>query len=151
FAPRGRPDGPLRARLRLRRPTVLSAGRLVPIKGHARLLHGAALATANGHAAEVVILGDGPERERLEQLARRLGVPLRLPGFVPRTEVADWMRAADLLVVPSVRLPNGRSEGAPTVLAEAAAIGIPSHATAEPAEIARAICAIAMPAQPPGP
>ncbi|HSS40801.1 MAG TPA: glycosyltransferase [Polyangia bacterium] len=142
FAPALRPDGAVRARLALTLPTVLSAGRLVPIKGHARLLHGASLAAAQGNAAEVVILGDGPERDRLAKLAQRLGVPLRLPGFVPRAEVAAWMRAADLFVLPSVRLPNGRAEGAPTVLREAASIGIPAQATADPGEIARAIGAI---------
>jgi glycosyltransferase involved in cell wall biosynthesis len=84
----------------------------------------------------------------LTQLARRLGVPLRLPGFVPRADVAAWMRAADLLVFPSVRLPNGRAEGAPTVLREAAAIGIPAHATSDPAEISRAIGAIGPHSQP---
>ena len=148
FVPGPRPDRGLRARLRLTLATVLSVGRLVPIKGHARLLHGAALAAGAGHPAEVVILGDGPERERLTALARRLAVPLRLPGFVARTEVAAWMRAADLLVLPSVRLPNGRTEGAPTVLREAAAVGVPAHATCDPVEIAAAIATIRRPAGP---
>jgi glycosyltransferase involved in cell wall biosynthesis len=143
FAPRSGADAALRRRLGLMLPTVLSVGRLVPIKGHTRLIHGASLAAAKGHTAEVVILGDGPERERLAGLAGRLGVPLRLPGFVPRAEVAAWMRAADLMVLPSIPLPNGRSEGAPTVLREAAAVGIPAHAISDPAEISRAIAAIA--------
>lgn len=142
FAPRSARDAGMRRLLGLSAPTVLSVGRLVPIKGHARLLHGAFRAAANGHTAEVVILGDGPERERLTRLAGRLEIPLRLPGFVPRAEVADWMRAADLLVFPSVRLPNGRAEGAPTVLREAAAVGIPVHASGDPAEISRAIATI---------
>ncbi len=139
FAPALRPDGALRARLGLALPTALSVGRLVPIKGHARLVQGAARAGAMGCTAEVVILGDGPERARLAGLAARLGVRLRLPGFVPRREVAEWMRATDLLVLPSVQLANGRTEGAPTVLREAAAIGIPTAETGDPAEIARAI------------
>jgi len=142
FVPGPRLDRGLKARLGLTLPIVLSVGRLVPIKGHARLIHGAALATAAGHSAELVILGDGPERPRLERLARRLGIRLRLPGFVPRADVAEWMRAADLLVLPSVRLPNGRSEGAPTVLREAEAVGLPARATSDPAEIAAAIATI---------
>jgi len=139
FAPAPRPDLAARARLSLSRPTVLAVGRLVPIKGHARLLRAAALAAARDRPVEVVILGDGPERERLRGLAGRLGVPLRLPGFVPRSEVAAWMRAADLFALPSVRLPNGRTEGAPTTLREAQAIGVPTVASADPNELARAI------------
>ncbi len=139
FRPGPRPDEPLRRRLGLTGPTVVAVGRLVPIKGHRRLLHGAALAAATGHAAEIAILGDGPERQRLSELAGRLGVRLRLPGFVPREDVAHWMRAVDLLLLPSVRLPNGRAEGAPTVLREAAAVGLPALATSDPTQIAQAI------------
>ena len=74
---------------------------------------------------EVVILGDGPERARLGRLADALGVRLRLPGFVSRDEVALWLRAADVFVQPSLRLANGRTEGAPFATAEARAVGIP--------------------------
>jgi len=119
-----------RRRLGLARPTVLAVGRLVPIKGHERLLR--ACARVQGAAdprasrpLEVVILGDGPERARLGRLADALGVRLRLPGFVSREEVALWLRAADVFVQPSIRLANGRTEGAPFATAEARAVGIP--------------------------
>jgi glycosyltransferase involved in cell wall biosynthesis len=147
FAPAVRPDPAARARLGLARPTVLAVGRLVPIKGHDRLLRASALAAARGCRADVVILGDGPERARLAQLAEHLGVSLRLPGFVPRPEVAAWMRAADLFALPSVRLPNGRTEGAPTTLREARAIGIPAVATPDLTQLAQAIQALTPPAR----
>jgi glycosyltransferase involved in cell wall biosynthesis len=121
-------DGRGRRQLGLVRPTVIAVGRLVPIKGHDRLLRACARAqAARGAAAgiEVVILGDGPERARLARLADELGVRLRLPGFVPRADVARWLRAADVYVQPSIRLPNGRREGAPLATAEARAVGIP--------------------------
>jgi len=119
-----------RRQLGLARPTVLAVGRLVPIKGHDRLLRACARVQADqgrrgAGGLEVVILGDGPERARLAGLASRLGVRLRLPGFVPRTEVARWLRASDVFVQPSIRLPNGRGEGAPVATAEARAVGIP--------------------------
>jgi hypothetical protein len=136
FSARTGCDAVLRRRFGLSAPTVLAIGRLVPIKGHARLIRAAAGAPA---PPEVVILGDGPERGRLELLAAQLRVRLRLPGFVPRREVADWLRAADLFVLPSVQLSNGRTEGAPTSLREAAAVGIPTVATSNLAELARAI------------
>ena len=122
------PDPALRAALGLGAPTLLAVGRLVPIKGHAALLRSCALLRRSRAAAgrpEVVILGDGPERQRLRDLAAALEVPLRLPGFVPRDEVARWLRAADLFVQPSIRLPSGRSEGAPVAVAEARAVGTP--------------------------
>jgi glycosyltransferase involved in cell wall biosynthesis len=77
-----------------------------------------------------VLLGDGPERVRLEAMARRLKVDLRLPGFVPRNEVGRWMAAADLYVQPSRRLTTGRTEGLPTATLEALASGLPVVASA---------------------
>jgi Glycosyl transferases group 1 len=130
WLPRAGVDVLVRRQLGLARPTVLAVGRLVPIKGHDRLLRACARlrdprASGAGAALEVVILGDGPERGRLGRLAQELGVPLRLPGFVPRSDVARWLRASDVYVQPSIRLANGRREGAPVATAEARAIGIP--------------------------
>jgi hypothetical protein len=142
FSPRAGPDAALRRCLGLAAPTVLAVGRLVPIKGHATLLHACARARAQTSSAskpEVVILGDGPERLRLARLADALEVPLRLAGTVPRAEVADWLRAADLFAHPSVRLANGRTEGAPIATREAYAVGIPVVATSEVGALARAI------------
>ena len=135
-------DADLRRRLGLSAPTVLAVGRLVPIKGHDLLLRACARASAGAadlEKPEVVILGDGPERERLVRLAAARGVTLRLPGFVARAEVADWLHAADLYVQPSIRLPNGRGEGAPIATREALAIGIPVVATGDVAALAGAI------------
>lgn len=125
WSPRSGVDVAGRAQLGLARPTVLAVGRLVPIKGHERLLRACARVQASAGALEVVILGDGPERTRLGDLADQLGVRLRLPGFVPRDDVARWLRAADIFVQPSIRLANGRTEGAPFATAEARAVGIP--------------------------
>jgi hypothetical protein len=100
--------------------SVLSVGRLVPIKGFDLLLH----ACARAGARDVTVLGDGPERGRLQELASRLGVSLRLPGVVPRPEVAAWMRAAELYVQPSRRIAT-RTEGTPVATLEALAMGLP--------------------------
>ncbi len=145
FAPRAAPDAALRRRLGVAGPTVLAVGRLVPIKGHATLLHACARARASTAAPrrpEVVILGDGPERARLTRLAAALDVPLRLVGTVPRAQVADWLRAADLFAHPSGRLANGRTEGAPIAAREAQAVGIPVVVTHEVGALARAIAAL---------
>jgi hypothetical protein len=143
FPRRAGTDAELRRRFGLAAPTVLAVGRLVPIKGHGLLLRacGRASVAVGGELPkpEVVILGDGPERERLVRLADACGVSLRLPGFVPRAEVADWLRAADLYVQPSIRLSNGRTEGAPIATREALAIGIPVVVTADVAALVQAL------------
>jgi glycosyltransferase involved in cell wall biosynthesis len=106
--------------------SILSVGRLVPIKGFDVLVRAAALAGAATDEAPltVIILGDGPERARLHDAARRLNVDLRLPGFVSRVDVRRWMTAADLYVQPSLRLASGRTEGLPTATLEALAAGL---------------------------
>jgi glycosyltransferase involved in cell wall biosynthesis len=48
--------------------------------------------------AHLVVLGEGPQRATLEQLAEELGVPAYLPGRVP--DVAAWLRRASLVVHP---------------------------------------------------
>ena len=119
-----------RRALRVDGHTLLSVGRLVPIKGFDVLVRAAALARDRGRVPSVVILGDGPERERLASLARRLDVPLRLPGFVERPDVARWMTAADVYVQPSRRLATGRTEGLPVATLEALSLGVPVIASA---------------------
>lgn len=128
--PRSRPQLGPRATLGLSGPTVLSVGRLVPIKGFDLLVRACAPRAGDRASLTLAILGDGPERPRLEQLATRMGVDLRLPGFVPRPQVTEWLRAADVYAQPSRVLPNGRTEGTPVATLEALAAGIPVVAAA---------------------
>ena len=69
------------------------------------------------------IAGDGPERARLEELARRLGVAdwVNFLGF--REDVSDLLAACDLVVLPSLR------EGLSIAFLEAMAAGKPIIAT----------------------
>jgi glycosyltransferase involved in cell wall biosynthesis len=119
----------LRAALGLSRPTVLAAGRLVPIKGFDVLI--AALAEISADVRpDLVIAGDGPERARLIGLARASGVRARFPGALGQGALAEVMAAADLFVHPCRTLPDGRSEGMPLVVREAHACGLPVIASA---------------------
>ena len=96
---------------------VLGAGRLHRQKGFDRLLRAFAQTSVAG--LELVILGEGAERGRLESLARQLGVASRvhLPGVV--ADVESWYRGALCFVLSS------RYEGWPNVLMEAMAAGCP--------------------------
>lgn len=103
---------------------ILGVGRLVPIKGFEDLLFSVASMPRSNRPA-VVLLGEGPLRERLAWLARRLSVDLAMPGRVAPHEVARYLAQTVALVVPSRTLADGRCEGAPLVVREALTCGVP--------------------------
>jgi glycosyltransferase involved in cell wall biosynthesis len=100
--------------------TVVSVGRMIPIKDQATLL--TAFASASRPHDRLVVLGDGPLRAELEQLAGRLGVAERveLPGLLPRDEVYRLLGRADAYVSTS------RGEGLPLSVLEALAARLPA-------------------------
>lgn len=114
-------DPALRARLdpSQGRPLVFTAARLAPQKGLDLLLEAAALVPE----ARFVIAGDGPERGALEARAAALGVAPRLRLLGTRDDVADWLAACDLYVLPSL------FEGLPISVLEAMAASKPVVAT----------------------
>lgn len=93
-----------------------------------RLIAGKRVDRAIGEAkragAAIVVVGDGPERASLERLARETGARATFVGRVPRDRALAWIAAADRLVHSS------EAEGAPTVVREARALGVPVLATA---------------------
>jgi glycosyltransferase involved in cell wall biosynthesis len=111
-----------RAALGLDAFTLLSVGQLVPHKGHDIAIR----ALPALPDVKLMVAGSGPDRERLERLARELGVAerVRLVGPVPQTELRDYYNAADLLVLASER------EGWANVLLESMACGTPVVASA---------------------
>lgn len=112
----------LRAEFGFAGPTVLAAGRLVPIKGFDLLI--AALAAIPGRdRPDLVLAGSGPESMRLRRQAREAQVRLRLTGSLGQSALARAMAAADLFVHPCRTLSDGRSEGMPLVVREALACG----------------------------
>lgn len=85
------------------RSGLLFVGRLMPEKGAAVLIR--ALAILREHASldpSLTIIGQGPERPVLERLAQELGVHASFLGPLAPARVADAMRVASVVVVPSV-------------------------------------------------
>jgi glycosyltransferase involved in cell wall biosynthesis len=117
----GEPRALVRARLGVRGFTLLSLGRLIPLKGVEHAID----ALAHVPEVELVVAGDGPSRHLLEQRARASGARVRFVGTVYGDDKRAWLRAADAFVLPSLRLDNGRSEGMPTALLEAMEYGLP--------------------------
>jgi len=120
--------GPWRRLAPAGRPVVLSAGRLVRRKGIDTLLRACAALPRSLPPPALVVAGDGPDRPRLEALARGLGVPARFLGRVPDRDLPALYSAADLFVLAAREEPNGDVEGFGLVLLEAAACGTPSVA-----------------------
>ncbi|NTV62678.1 MAG: glycosyltransferase family 4 protein [Oscillochloris sp.] len=85
-------------------PVILYVGRLSPVKGVSYLLDAYRLLLDWGTAAQLAIVGDGPERPRLEEQARQLGLEGRITwhGSVKNADLPPYMRAGALLVLPSV-------------------------------------------------
>jgi glycosyltransferase involved in cell wall biosynthesis len=101
------------------RPRVVFIGRLVRQKGVRTLVEAAGRMRTPG--AQMVIVGDGPDRAEVESLALRLGVAHRVhvTGFVPHERVPAVFASADVLVLPSLYEELG------TVLVEAMHAGRP--------------------------
>jgi len=105
---------------------ILSVGRVSQEKGHADLIRAAAALAAMSGAPQfrVVIVGDGPERERLAQLATQLGIEKRIAFAGFQRDTKPYYAMATAVAVPS------HSEGSPNVVLEAMAAGLPIAANA---------------------
>jgi glycosyltransferase involved in cell wall biosynthesis len=102
-------------------PLLACVARLEPQKGVDVAVQALHRSQASLPGATLVVLGEGPERPRLEALARELGVRLLLPGRVP--DVGAVLRRADLLVHPA------RWEGFGLAVLEAMLCSLPVVAT----------------------
>lgn len=113
------------------RDLVLCVAGLSPKKGHAHLVDALPLLAERRPGVVLELAGAGPERERILERARRLGVEdrVRLLGALSSDEVRARLAVAGAFALPSVRLASGRMEGIPVALMEAMAAGVPVVAT----------------------
>lgn len=108
-----------------REPLVLFVGRLAEKKGCEYLIQAMAQVQSVMPEVELAIIGDGPLRLQLENLAAKSLKRYQFLGLQPSQIVKSWMNRALILAVPSVTASNGDSEGLPTVVVEAQAMGLP--------------------------
>ena len=103
--------------------TVMSCGRLSKEKGYEYLICSLAEAIKKGADANLLILGEGPERKNLENKVAELKLQdeVYLPGY--RDHAQDYLSYGDVFVISSI------SEGLPITLLEAMQMGIPVIAT----------------------
>ena len=126
------PDPPPDASdLRERKPLVLAIGRLSGEKGHGLLLK--AFAQMRTPEARLALIGEGPRRAALEELAEHLGIAGRVTFAGWQADVWPWLKRAKALALPS------RTESFGNVVVEALAAGLPvvSTDTPGPREILR--------------
>ena len=123
------PSDKARARKKLALPQdkkiILNVGNLVPVKGHEHLIKAMVNVLKARKDVLLVIIGDGPLRDRLDDLGRKLGLDeyIKFGGSKPHHEIPLWMNAADVFVLPSLRESFG------LVVLEALAVGTPVVAT----------------------
>ena len=106
-----------RRSLGISRTTLLSVGHLIPRKGHDLVIQGLRWLPE----LDLIVIGDGPEREALGALARESGAAdrVRFVGSLAQEELRNYFGAADALVLASSR------EGWANVLLESMACGTP--------------------------
>ena len=102
---------------------VCAAGRLSTEKGHRYFVDAVPTLVRQNPELQILLLGEGRERKRLESQVARLGMQdhVIFAGF--KDDVRCWIQACDVLVNPSL------TEGVPNVILEAMALGTPVVAT----------------------
>lgn len=100
---------------------LLFVGRLAGVKGVPVLFDALALVAKRYPDTHLTLIGDGPEREKLELLATKLGIKqsVTFAGYQSQSEVATHLAQTDVFVLPSF------AEGVPVVLMEAMAAQVP--------------------------
>lgn len=106
-----------RAALGITAPLIVSLGALIPRKRQHLVIE----ALPHIPRAQLALVGDGPDKARLQAKARQLGVSARLicTGALPPPDIALWLAAADVMALPSA------SEGLANAWLEALACGTP--------------------------
>jgi glycosyltransferase involved in cell wall biosynthesis len=100
---------------------VLSAGRMIHWKNFSAGLEAFGVFAADHPGGRLTLVGDGPDREKLESLAEKLGLMerIRVINWMPRRDLFQKMRSSHVFLHPALR------EGGGAVVVEAMACGLP--------------------------
>jgi colanic acid/amylovoran biosynthesis glycosyltransferase len=111
-------------------PCIIAVGRLVETKGFHTLVSACGRLRNQGLACQCLIIGEGPEAGRLENMIKDMNLTDRviLKGKLPPDECLSYYQKADVLAMPAC-IRNQDADGIPTVLIEAMAMEIPVVAT----------------------
>lgn len=110
---------------------ILTIGRLIEKKGHEYTIRAIAKIIKKYRNIEYLIAGDGPLRNKLEDLVSELDIKsyIKFLGAVEQNEVLKLYQQAHIFVLSSITANNGDQEGIPVVLMEAQAAGLPIIST----------------------
>jgi colanic acid/amylovoran biosynthesis glycosyltransferase len=108
-----------------RENVVLFVGRFDVLKGGAHVIRAMAEVQRQVPDADLVMIGDGPQREALEALAGQILRNFRFVGFQPQAAIKAWLNRAKVLCVPSLTIETGECEAFGLVFLEAQAMGVP--------------------------
>ena len=105
---------------------VAGVGRLVSKKGFRNLIEAFSLVVQECPDARLILAGDGPEREQLEDYAVTTGIRsnISFAGKVLWDRMPKFLANVDIFVLPSIRDERGNVDGLPTVLLEAMSSGV---------------------------
>lgn len=105
------------------RPTIGAVGRLSAEKGFDILIHAVKQLLASGIDVQLLVAGEGPEKDRLDRLIHDLGLAGRVHVLGYQANMIPLYEAMDVFALSSYR------EGLPNVLLEAMAMEVPVVAT----------------------
>ena len=99
-------------------------GRLSEEKGVKYLIEACSIIKNNNMPFRLIVVGEGPEKQELEEIARRKGIIANVyfAGF--QKDIGNWLAALDIFVLPSL------TEGTPLALLEAMSVKLPVIASA---------------------
>jgi phosphatidylinositol alpha-1,6-mannosyltransferase len=105
---------------------LITVGRLVPRKGHDRVIRALAAIASDLPAFKYIIVGRGPEQGALAKLAADLNLQERVvfAGYIPDEQLNRYYNLADIFVMPNYDI-GGDIEGFGMVFLEANAAGKP--------------------------
>lgn len=106
---------------------LLFVGRLAQKKGISYLIQAMPQIVSQIKDVNLILCGDGHLRKELEQLVKKMSLEkyVRFTGFVSNEEKIDYLSLADALIVPSIVIQSGETEGLPVVILEGLAAGKP--------------------------